>query len=115
LGDLGDLHSTWRTTISYISGPSHRVDARFFTPLESAQMMRKLIALSAVLATVVAISSDVEAARCCRQKRSRKCCHQRQCCNYVAPCGVCNAPVAAPATEAAPAAEAAPAPPAEAK
>jgi hypothetical protein len=76
-------------------------------------MLRKLIALSAVLATVVAISSDAEAGRC-RQKRARRCCHQqRQCCNYVAPCGVCNA-VAAPAAEA-PAAEAAPAPPAEAK
>ena len=80
-------------------------------------MLRKLFALSAVVATVVAFSSDVEAGRC-RAKRNRRCCHQHQCYTLSAPCGVCNTP-AAPAAEApkadAPAAEATPAPPAEAK
>lgn len=79
-------------------------------------MLRKLFALSAVLVTVVAFSSDAQAGKC-RAKRSRRCCRQQQVCHtYAAPCGVCNTPVieAAPAAEA-PATEAAPEPPAEAK
>jgi hypothetical protein len=78
-------------------------------------MMRKLFALSTVFATVVAVSSVAEAGRCCRQKRSRRCCRP-VCCQYAAPCGVCATPAApaAPAVEA-PATEAAPEPPPEAK
>ena len=78
-------------------------------------MLRKLFALSAVVVTVVAFSSDAEAGRC-RQKRNRRCCRQHHCVAYQAPCGVCATPAleAAPAAEA-PAAEAAPEPPVEAK
>ncbi|QDT56675.1 hypothetical protein Pan44_47320 [Caulifigura coniformis] len=80
-------------------------------------MLRKLFALSAVVATVVAFSSDVEAGKC-RTKRNRRCCRQNHCQVSVcpAPCNVCNTPAveAAPAAEA-PAVEAAPEPPAEKK
>ncbi len=78
-------------------------------------MLRKLFALSAVLATVVAFSSDAEAGKC-RAKRSRRCGRQQHCHTCPAPCGVCHTPAiqVAPAAET-PAAETAPEPPAEAK
>ncbi len=77
-------------------------------------MLRKFVALSAVVATVVACSSVAEAGKC-RVKRNRRCCRQQVCHTYAAPCGVCHTPVveAADAPEAP--AEEAPAPPAEAK
>ena len=77
-------------------------------------MLKKLFTLSAIIATVVAMSSNVEAGKCCKTKRSRKCCHKSHT-TCQAPCGVCNvtATVVAPVAE--PAKEAAPEPPAEKK